>query len=242
MPGVWTEFGIDFSGFNKMLDLRHCDLAGCRHHRIEVARRFAIDEIAFGIALIGVNNGDIGDKSAFHDIGRAVEFAQFLPLGNECADASLCEKRRNAGPACSDSLGERALRVKFEFKLAGKILPLEKLVLADIRRDHFFDLPRLEKNAQTGAVDACVVRDHGQILDLEIMNGLDQDLRDAAKSKTSRHESHAVLEKIGQGRACIGKNLVHAWSSLAGFLAASGGVFTQSHRLPVDLRALTARV
>src|SRR5208283_593192 len=120
-----NRVGIDFPGFDEMLDLRHGDLAGCRHHRIEVARRLAINEIAFGIALIGVNNGDIGDKSAFHDIGRAVEFAQFLPLGNECTDTSLCEKRRNTGPACPNSLGERALRVEFEFEFAGEILPLE---------------------------------------------------------------------------------------------------------------------
>ena len=123
--GCVHEIGIDLADWNQFLNLGNCDLSASSHKRVEVARRLAIDEIAFGITLIGVNDGDIGDKSAFHDIGRAVEFAQFLPLGNECTDTSLCEKRRNTGPASPDSLGERALRVEFEFKFAGKILPLE---------------------------------------------------------------------------------------------------------------------
>src|ERR1700730_1852960 len=210
------RFGIDVSRRDDVLDLRDRHLAGSGHHRIEVARRLPIDKIAFRVALICVDDRDIGDESALHDIGRAVEVAQLLPIGNDSSNSSPGEKRRDARAACPDSLRQGALRIEFEFEFAGKILPLEKLVLADIRRDHFFDLSGLEEEPQARAIDARVVRDHGQILDLEVTNGGDQHLRDAAKTKSPGHEGHPVLEDAGQGRVCIGENLVHAWSSAAG--------------------------
>ena len=216
MPGVWMAAGSISPGLHQMLDLRHGDFAGGCHHRIEVAGRLAINEIAFGIALIGVDDRDIGDKAALHDIGGAVEFAQLLSLRHEGPNAGFCEKCRNPGAPCPDAFGECALRIEFEFQFAGQILPLEELVLADIRRDHLFDLPRLEQNAQSGAIDPRIVRDDRQILDPEIMNGLDQNVRNAAKPKSSRHEDHSVLDDVGQGRTCIWINFVHARSSLAG--------------------------
>ena len=221
MPGVWIASGSISPASTRCSTSRHRHLPGARHHRIEIARRLAIDEIAFGVALIGVDERDIGDESALHDIGRAVEVAQLFPIGNDGSDARFCEKRRDARAACPDPLGQRALRIEFEFELAGKIKPLEKLVLADIRRDHFLDLPGLEEEPQPNAIDARIVRDHGQILDLGVANGLDQELRDAAKPKSPRHDGHPVLEDAGQGRTGVRKNLVHAWSSAAGIRLAA---------------------
>src|ERR1700730_5601348 len=157
--------GIDFSRRDEMLDLRDRHLAGGGHHWIEVARRLAIDKIAFRVALIGVDDRDIGDESALHDTGHAVEVAQLLPIGNDSPNAGLGEKRRDAGAACPDALRQGALRIEFEFEFAGKILPLEKLVLTDIRRDHFPDLSCFEEEPEACAIDARVVRDHCQILD-----------------------------------------------------------------------------
>ena len=91
--------GIDFPRRDEMLDLRDRRLAGGGHHRIEVARRLAIDKIAFAISLICVDDRDIGDESALHDIGRAVEVAQLLPVGNDGSNARFCEKRRDARAA-----------------------------------------------------------------------------------------------------------------------------------------------
>ena len=51
--------GIDLAGLNEMLDLGDRDLAGRRHHRIEVARGLAVDEIALGVALPGVHDGEM---------------------------------------------------------------------------------------------------------------------------------------------------------------------------------------
>ena len=45
-------------------------------------------------------------------------------------------------------LGQRALRVELKLKLAAEILLLEQLVLADIGRNHLFDLTRADQLAQ----------------------------------------------------------------------------------------------
>jgi hypothetical protein len=238
--GRMDRVGIDISRRDDMLDLRDRHLAGGGHYRIEITRRLAIDKIAFRVALIGVDDRDIGDESALHDIGRPVKVAQLLAIGNDSSNARLGKERRDASAARPDSLGERPLRIEFDFEFAGKIKLLEKLVFADIRRDHLFDLPSLEEEPQARAIDARVVRDHGQILDLELANGRDQDLRDAAKAKSPRHEGHPVLENAGQGRARVGKNLVHACSSAG--IRLSRAVPDQTphlrkcHRLPAGHR------
>src|SRR5688572_29607977 len=48
--------GLDLAGLNQVLDLCDRDLAGRRHDGIEVARSLAIDEVAFAVALPGVDD------------------------------------------------------------------------------------------------------------------------------------------------------------------------------------------
>ena len=97
-------------------------LPASRHHRIEIARRFSINEVAFGVALPGVDDGQIGDDPALHDVTLAIEFTLFLALGNIGAGAGAGEKSRDARAACADALGQRALRVEFDLQFAGEIL------------------------------------------------------------------------------------------------------------------------
>ena len=47
--------GVDGTGRDQFLDLDDCNLAGGRHHRIEIAGGLAIDEITFGIGLPGMD-------------------------------------------------------------------------------------------------------------------------------------------------------------------------------------------
>src|SRR6185312_13028557 len=114
---VW----LDLAGIDELLDLHDGDLGGGRHHRVEVARGLAEDEVALAVRLPGMDDRQVGEEPALHDISRAVEVARLLALGDEGADAGLGEKRRNAGAAGADSLGERALRVEFELQLALQI-------------------------------------------------------------------------------------------------------------------------
>ena len=112
--------GIDLAGRHQMLDFGDGDLGRGRHHRIEIARGLAIDEIACGIALPGVDDGEIGEQPALHHIFLAVEFLHFLAFGDQRADAGLGVEGRNAGAAGADALGQRALRIEFEFQFAGQ--------------------------------------------------------------------------------------------------------------------------
>ena len=104
------------------------------------------------------------------------------------AGAGPGEEGRDAGAAGADALGQRALRIEFDLQLAGEILLRERLVLADIGRDHLLDLPGLEQQAEADAVDAGIVGDDGEVLHAGIADGVDQRLRDAAQAEAAGHD------------------------------------------------------
>src|SRR3954451_22584163 len=79
--------GIDLAGLDEVLDLGDGDAGRGRHDWVEVARRLAVDEVALGIALPGMDDGEVGEDAAFHDVALAVELALLLALGDERADA-----------------------------------------------------------------------------------------------------------------------------------------------------------
>ena len=201
--------GIEFAGRNQMLDLGHRDLGGGRHHRVEVARGLAVDQVAGGVALPGVDDGEVGEQAALHDVFLAVELLHFLAFGDQRADAGLGVEGRDAGAAGADALGQRALRVEFELQLAGEVLLREQLVLADIGRDHLLDLPRLQQPAEADAVDAGIVGDDRQVLDAGVADRVRQGLGDAAQAEAAGHDHHAVLEDAIECRFGVGINLVH---------------------------------
>ncbi len=201
---------IEFARGNKMLDLGDRGLRGGGHHRVEVARGLAIDQVAGGVALPGMHNGKVREQSAFHQIFLAVEFLHFLAFGDQGADAGLGVEGRNAGAAGADPFGQRALRIEFEFEFAGEILLREQLVLADIGRDHLLDLPCLKQAAEPDAVDARVVGDHRQALHAEVADRIRQGFGDATKAEAAGHDHHAVLEKAVERGFGVGINLVHA--------------------------------
>src|ERR1700730_3904549 len=178
--------GVDLAGLDEILDLGDGDARRGRQARVEVARRLAVDEVALGIALPGMHDGEIGEDAALHDVALAVERALLLALGDVGADAGLGEEGGNAGAAGADALGEGALRVELDLELAAEIELGEALVLADIGRDHLLDLSALEQQAESGAVDPGIVRDDGQPLDAGLLDRIDQLLRNAAQAEAAR--------------------------------------------------------
>ena len=197
-----------------MLDFGDRDLRGSGHHRVEVPRGLAVDEITGGVALPGVDDREVGKQAAFHDVFLAVENLFFLAFGDQRADAGLCIEGGNTGAAGADALGQRALRIEFELELAGKVLLGEQLVLADIGRDHLLDLTRLEQAGKTDAVNAGIVGNHRQVLDPAVADRIRQGLGDAAKAKAARHDHHAVLEDAVECRFGVGIDLFHVNSDL----------------------------
>src|SRR5262249_22646476 len=109
---------INFARLNEMLDLRDRQAAGCRHHRIEVARGLPVNEIAFRVAPPGVHEEDVGDEAGLHHVGFAVEIANFLALGDDRADARAGEEGGNPCAAGANALSHGALRVEFKLELA----------------------------------------------------------------------------------------------------------------------------
>ena len=207
--GRMDVVGIEFAGRHQMLDLGHRDLRGGRHHRVKVARGLAIDQVTGGVALPGVDDGEVGEQAALHDVFLAVEFLHFLAFGDQRADAGLGVEGRDTGAAGADALGQRALRIEFEFQLAGEVLLREQLVLADIGRDHLLDLPRFQQPGEADAVDARIVGDDRQTLDAGIADRVRQGLGDTAQTETAGHDHHAVLENAIECRFGVGVNLVH---------------------------------
>src|SRR4029077_6210034 len=138
-----------------------------------------------------------------------VELARLLAFGDQRANASAGEERWDAGAAGTKLLGERALRRELELELAGQVLALELLVLADVARDHLLDLARLEQLAEAEAVDAGVVRDDGQVLDARIVQRIDQGLGNAAQAEAADGHQLAIADDAGQGGGRAWEDLVH---------------------------------
>ena len=128
--------GIELAGLDQLLDFRDRDAAGAGHHRIEVARGLAIDEVALGVALPRLHQRQVGGQPGFEHVGLAVDDARLLAFGDQRARAGLGVEAVDARAAGADALGERALRIEFQLQLAGQVLPLELLVLADVRGNH----------------------------------------------------------------------------------------------------------
>src|SRR5207237_115775 len=142
------------------------------------------------------------EQASLDDVCLAVDFFHFLAFGDRRADAGFGEEGRDTGAAGADALGQRALRVEFELQLAGEVLLREQLVLADIGRDHLFDLPRLQQPAQPDAVDARIVGDDRQALDAGIAEY-------AAEPPAGRHLGLESVKKTLQV-AWVGTGLTSA--------------------------------
>jgi len=110
---------------------------------------------------------------------------------------------------------QQFLAGELELQLTGHELLGEQLVLADIGRDHLSYLARLQEHAETPAVDAGIVGDHGQPFDPRLLDGLDQHLRDAAKAEATRHDDHVVLEEARKSVLRIRINLAQKPSPLS---------------------------
>ena len=133
-----------------------------------------------------------------------------LALGHHGAGAGARVEAVDAGAARADALGQRALRVELELELLGEVLALELLVLADVRRHHLADLPRLEQQSEAESIDARVVGDHGEIARARIAQRQDEILRDAAQAEAAGHHRHAVARQPRECGLGVGKYLLAA--------------------------------
>src|SRR5690606_37931453 len=147
------------------------------------------------VRLPTLDDGEVGENAPLKDIGLAVELLVLLALGDDRADAGPRVEAGDAGAAGTATLGKGALRAAFNLELAGEILPLELLVLADIGGDHLPHLARAQQLAEPFAVDAGIVRGDGELLDTRIPDRLDQPLGNAAQAEAPGADHHAVEQQ-----------------------------------------------
>ena len=131
-----------------------------------------------------------------------------LPFGDERAVAGRREEAADAGAGGANPLRERALRHQLHLELAGQVLPLELLVLADVGRDHLPDLARLQQDADAEVVDAGVVADDGEVLRAARVQRGDQVLGNAAQAEPAHQDRRAVGNER-DGRLGARQHLVH---------------------------------
>ncbi|MNT18099.1 hypothetical protein D3C72_1532810 [compost metagenome] len=144
----------------------------------------------------------------------AVEFAQFLAVGNDGAHARLGEEGGNAGAAGAQFFGQGALRREFQFQFAGQVLAREFLVFTHVGGNHFLDLARGQELAQAEAVHARVIRNGRQARHAGIAQGSDQGFGNAAQAEAADGDGLAILDDTGQRRGGVRINFIHGCPSI----------------------------
>ena len=120
--------GVEFAGFDELLDLGDRDPAGHGAQRVEVARRRVVDEVAVPVAAGRADEREVGDDPVLQHVVPAAELADLLrrrgdrdravgvvaprqpTVGDQGADAGRGVERRDARAAGPQPLGQRALR------------------------------------------------------------------------------------------------------------------------------------
>ena len=146
---MWISSGSELSRLHQVLDLGYGDIPGSGHDGVEVARRLVVDQVAVVIALPGVDDGEIGPESAFHQVFPAIEHAHFLTLTQRRPDPRRHVEGGDARAPGPNTLGEGTLRDKFDLQFPVQKLAFEDLVLPHIRGDHLPHLAALEQDAQS---------------------------------------------------------------------------------------------
>ena len=207
---TWRHDGIriDVARLDQFLDLGDRDPASSGHHRVEVLRGAVVDKVSETVALPRLDEGEISVKRLLEDVPATVDHPSLLRLRNDSAVAGRCEEAADTGATGAEPLGERPLWHEFHLELIRQELPLELLVLADIRRDHLRDLARLQQNAEAKVIDAGIVADCGEAFRALCTERLDEILRNPAETKPAHHDRRAVLYQ-GNGARRIRQHLVH---------------------------------
>jgi hypothetical protein len=134
------------------------------HHRIEVSRGLAVDEIALGIALPGVHDRHISHQAPLHNItARRRSSRTSLPSAMMVPTPVLVKKAGMPAPPARMRSASVPCGVNSSSSSPERNCWAKEFVLADIGRDHFPDLARFEQRAEPNAIDAGIVGNDGQI-------------------------------------------------------------------------------
>ena len=136
-------------------------------------------------------------------------FRVSFPSASFVAEGGARVEARDPRAARAQLLRQRSLRDQLQLELAREHLPLELLVLADIRRDHLLHLPRLQQQTHAETIHARIVAHDGEPFHAAVDQRRDQVLGDAAETEASRGDRHVVVEQTGERGLGVGKNFAH---------------------------------
>src|ERR1035438_7990004 len=133
--GSVNHVRIQFARLNQMFDFGDRNFRRSRHHGIEVACGFAIDEISPCVALPGLHEGEVGFERAFHDVGATIKLSRLFSFRDHGSNASRSEKGWYPRASSANPFGERSLRNQFELHGSIQHHLFEHLVFADVGSD-----------------------------------------------------------------------------------------------------------
>ena len=176
--------GVDGAGFDQVLDLGNRARRGGRHHRVEVARRTPIREVAVRVALPRFDECEICMQGGLEHVVPAVEIARLLAFCDQRAVAGRRVERGDPGAGRANALGERALRHQLDFDFLLQELPLELFVLADVGGDHLAHLARAQQQPDPRIVGPRVVADDGEVLRAALLKSGDEVFGNAGRDRS----------------------------------------------------------
>src|ERR1043166_899604 len=174
--GSMHAFRIDVAQLDHLLGLHHGQLRRHRHHRIEVARRLAVREVAPAIGAVRAQQRHVAAQRLFEYVALAVDLAHLLAVGELGADADGRIEAAEPGGSGAHALADDALRHQLEFDAAGLVGGIERarIVGARERADHLAHEARIDQRGEPALAAAGVVRHHDEIAHAQFEQPVEQ--------------------------------------------------------------------
>src|SRR5690606_22085598 len=125
-----------------------------------------------------------------------IKLTSFFSFGNLGSKTCRSEKGWDTTTGSFATLCQGSLGYKFNFHFATQHLTFKFCVLTNVRGDHFFYLMFFQKKAKPKIINASIIGNTGYALNISCHQFIDYILRNTAKSKTSQHKGHSILNAL----------------------------------------------
>ena len=95
--------------------------------------------------------------------GRPLNSRISFAFGGERSVARRSKERRDSRASAANALRQRPLRIQFHLDFFFQRELLERLIFANVTRDHFADLLVPQQNADSEIVDAGIIGNDGEV-------------------------------------------------------------------------------
>ena len=198
MPGVLTFSGAmlpvaTISWGSTMND----GVGGGGHHGAEVLAGALVDQVAFLVADVGADDGDVGTDGFLQQILLAVDGDFLLAVLDDGAETRLGQHATETCTGGTDLLGQGALGLEGDLQLAGVHLVDGVVVGADMGGDEGLHLVVGDELADAHFGIGGVVADDGEVFHIAGDEFVDEGDGVAYAKKSSDHYGHAVVNFVG---------------------------------------------